>query len=119
MRTLRMLLLFMLGSFWQPSEALAIVQTVPPMTATTQQAIPATPQKQTRIEKRLQQSAQYQAARRGLNGDASQWLWYAIGFFVVALIVSLLKVLASLSGIFWAIAVVCLAIWALKFFGIL
>jgi hypothetical protein len=119
MRTLHVLLFFILSIFWQPSEALATVQTVQPTTATTQQMIPATPQKQTRFEKRVQKFAKSHAAGRGFNGDASQWLWYAVGFFVVALILGVLKVLSSLSGLFWAIAVICLAIWALKFFGIL
>jgi hypothetical protein len=114
-----MLLFFILSILWEPSVAFATVQTVQPTTATTQQVSPATPQKQTRFEKKVQKVAKYRSAGRGFNGDASQWLWYAVGFFVVALILGVLKVLSSLSSIFWAIAVICLAIWALKFFGIL
>ena len=118
MRALQVLLLFILSSFWQPSEALAIVQSVRPMTATTQQATPATTQKPTRIEKKLQKLAKYRAAARGgFNGDASQWLWYALGFVVISVVIGLLS--ATLSYLFWVIAVVCLAVWALKFFGII
>jgi Flp pilus assembly protein TadB len=117
MRTLQILLLFVLSILWEPSVAFATVQTVQPTTATAQQASPATPQKQTRFEKKVQKFAKYRSAGRGFNGDASQWLWYALGFVLISVIVGLLS--SALAYLFWVVAVVCLVVWVLKFFGML
>ncbi|MEY4933841.1 MAG: hypothetical protein RIS64_200 [Bacteroidota bacterium] len=117
MRTLHLLLFCILSIFWQPSEVLATVQTIQPTAATTQPAMITTPQKQSRFEKQVQKLAKYRAAGRGFSGDASQWLWYALGFVIISVIVGLLS--NALSYLFWVVAVVCLAVWALKFFGIL
>jgi Flp pilus assembly protein TadB len=121
MRTLQVLLFLILSIFWQPSAAFATVQTVQPTAAITQQATPTTTLKQNRTEKKIKQ---FFAKKRGsgfdMGGD-SKWLWWGIGFLLIAWLINSLGVslLSLVAGVLGIVAVVCLVMWVLKFFNIM
>jgi Flp pilus assembly protein TadB len=120
MRTLHVLLFFILSIFWQPSAAFATVQTVQTtVTATTQQATPKTMLKQSRLQKKIQQWSAYRGSRFDMS-DHMMWLYYGLGFLVVAWLISRIGVslLSLIAGIIGIVAIVCLVVWVLKVAGL-
>jgi hypothetical protein len=111
MRTLRIILLLMLSILCGHEQAFATVQTAV-MTTTNVQ----TTAEQTTIQ--VEKFKKKNAARGGsLSGGYGQWLMYGLGFILVAWLLSLVSTL--LGSLIMVVAVICLAIGVMKFFGIL
>ena len=81
-------------------------------------------QKQRNIE--LQKNKKFQkltkklerAGRIDLSDPITKWLWFALGFAIASVFLSIFFG-GLLAGLAWSAAGVCLIIWALKYFGVI
>ena len=58
------------------------------------------------------------AGRIDLSDPVTKWLWFALGFAIASVFLSIFFG-GLLAGLAWSAAGICLIIWALKYFGVL
>ena len=117
MRLIKFTLFLFMGVFFSLQSANAMIEP-------TNNAAVIEMQKQKNEE--LQKNKKYQKFSKKLNkasgidlsDPVKKWLWFALGFGIASVILSIFFG-GLLAGIAWTAAGVCLVIWILKYFGVL